>query len=128
MDIKYFGHYDSDSGTYLGFYPTDIWDEEKIPTPNIELSHEEWQLATTGRCKVVGGIHVYFPITEDELAEKQLSIVRSERDRLLKDSDWTQIPNSPLSTEKVQEWATYRQQLRDITNTTPYEFPTQPQK
>jgi hypothetical protein len=128
MDIKYFGHYDLDSGNYLGFYPTDIWDEDKIPTPNIELTRDEWQLATAGRCKVVNNVHVHFPITEDELIEKQLNIIRSERDRLLKDSDWTQIPNSPLSAEKVQEWATYRQQLRDITNTTPYEFPTSPQK
>ena len=41
---------------------------------------------------------------------------RSERDELLKDSDWTVMPDSPLSNSKKAEWTTYRQKLRDITN------------
>ena len=37
--------------------------------------------------------------------------VRAERDRLLAESDWTQVADAPV----VQlEWATYRQALRDI--------------
>ena len=39
--------------------------------------------------------------------------VRNKRDRLLDESDWTQVPDSPANTS---EWATYRQALRDITN------------
>jgi len=42
--------------------------------------------------------------------------VRKQRDRLLAESDWTQMPDSPLTTEKKAEWATYRQALRDITD------------
>ena len=61
--------------------------------------------------------------------------VREERNRRLLQSDWTQLPDSPLSDSKKTEWATYRQQLRDmmgsytdsenntVENTT---FPTQP--
>ncbi len=41
--------------------------------------------------------------------------VRSQRNKLLSDSDWTQVFDSPLSTEQKQAWTTYRQQLRDIT-------------
>lgn len=41
--------------------------------------------------------------------------VGERRTKLLYGSDWTQIPNNPLTTEKQQEWATYRQQLRDVT-------------
>jgi hypothetical protein len=37
-----------------------------------------------------------------------------KRERLLIDSDWTQIPNGPLTLEKKEAWATYRQALRDI--------------
>jgi hypothetical protein len=37
-----------------------------------------------------------------------------QRNTLLVKSDWTQLPNNPLTTEKQQEWAVYRQQLRDI--------------
>ena len=39
---------------------------------------------------------------------------RSERNLLLKMSDWTQLPDSPLSDAKKAEWATYRQALRDM--------------
>jgi hypothetical protein len=34
---------------------------------------------------------------------------------LLSTSDWTQIPNNPLTVEKQSEWAVYRKNLRDIT-------------
>lgn len=40
--------------------------------------------------------------------------IRQHRDTLLFNSDWTQIPDSPLTTAKKAEWATYRQALRDI--------------
>ena len=39
-----------------------------------------------------------------------------KRNRKLKDCDWTQMPDSPLTAEKKTEWATYRQALRDIPN------------
>jgi hypothetical protein len=42
--------------------------------------------------------------------------VRNHRNKLLKLSDWTQMPDSPLSPEKKQEWAVYRQALRDMLN------------
>lgn len=41
--------------------------------------------------------------------------VRHKRNRLLAWCDWTQMPDSPLSPELKTAWATYRQQLRDIT-------------
>tara|TARA_Y100000361_G_C11141354_1_gene335279 strand:+ start:1124 stop:1597 length:474 start_codon:yes stop_codon:yes gene_type:complete len=40
--------------------------------------------------------------------------VRMRRAGLLGSSDWTQNADSPLSTEKKAEWATYRQTLRDL--------------
>ena len=43
-----------------------------------------------------------------------LNRMRQERDILLTQSDWTQMPDSPLSDSKKQEWATYRQALRDF--------------
>lgn len=41
--------------------------------------------------------------------------VREKRGFLLMECDWTQLPNSPLSNERQQEWALYRQALRDVT-------------
>jgi hypothetical protein len=43
-----------------------------------------------------------------------LERMRQWRDILLAQSDWTQMADSPLSTQKKTEWATYRQQLRDF--------------
>ena len=40
--------------------------------------------------------------------------VREMRNKLLQHTDWTQVPDSPLSDSKKAEWATYRQQLRDM--------------
>ena len=43
-----------------------------------------------------------------------LEYLRNIRNNLLNHSDWTQMPDSPLSDSKKAEWATYRQQLRDL--------------
>ena len=40
--------------------------------------------------------------------------IRSERDRLLGESDWTQYADSPLTTEQKTAWAAYRTLLRDF--------------
>ena len=40
--------------------------------------------------------------------------VRAKRDRLLKESDWTQNPDVPDSTSA--KWTAYRQALRDVTS------------
>ena len=49
--------------------------------------------------------------------EARLGAVRVERNSLLNQSDWTQAVDSPLTAEKKTEWATYRQQLRDLPST-----------
>ena len=42
------------------------------------------------------------------------SQIRQLRNQLLIASDWTQGSDSPLTDAKKAEWATYRQQLRDM--------------
>lgn len=69
--------------------------------------------------------------SEAQYREHEVARVRSERNELLNQSDWTQLPDSPLTSAKKQEWAQYRQQLRDFmgTVTDPYtvQFPQKPQ-
>jgi|688.fasta_scaffold2400421_1 hypothetical protein len=48
-------------------------------------------------------------------SETNINQIRLERNRALARTDWTQVPDSPLSPEKKQEWALYRQALRDLT-------------
>jgi hypothetical protein len=40
--------------------------------------------------------------------------VRAQRNQLLQQSDWTQLPDVPIATKEA--WAVYRQQLRDVTD------------
>lgn len=43
----------------------------------------------------------------------QWDLIKQIRNKLLQDSDWTQLPDVPILTKST--WAFYRQQLRDIT-------------
>ena len=45
-----------------------------------------------------------------------LNDLRLVRDAKLAQSDWTQGADSPLTDSKKTQWATYRQSLRDITD------------
>ena len=55
--------------------------------------------------------------------EIKWSEVRSGRDSLLSESDWTQFNDSPISGSTLTDWQTYRQSLRDITNQSdPYDI------
>jgi len=58
------------------------------------------------------------PMNEEEVAartEQEWGAVRGQRNFRLSMCDWTQLPDAPLSNVKMQEWASYRQALRDIT-------------
>ena len=48
-----------------------------------------------------------------ELAEEWKKI-RTRRNRLLSESDWTQGGDSPLTTQKKSDWAKYRTSLRTL--------------
>jgi len=50
----------------------------------------------------------------NEMYKYEYQGIRNQRNDLLYKSDWTQIPGGPLTDEKKAEWATYRQQLRDL--------------
>jgi hypothetical protein len=45
-------------------------------------------------------------------ADAQWRVVRAERNKLLAQCDWTQLPDAPAD---AAVWAVYRQALRDIT-------------
>ena len=56
--------------------------------------------------------------------------LRPERNRLLAESDWTQLNDSPVAEDKRAAWAAYRQDLRDLTDDIDengeVEFPVKP--
>ena len=64
--------------------------------------------------------------TDAEQDALDLQTLRLQRNNLLTQSDWTQFNDSPLTDTKKQEWATYRQALRDLPSTTDPRNPTWP--
>ena len=78
--------------------------------------------------KLVNGIQV--PLTPEEIAQKQqdeiawnngafdraMADLRQRRNALLSASDWTQLPDTTLTTAEKTSWMNYRSELRNITN------------
>ena len=49
-------------------------------------------------------------------AVEPLTFLREERDHRLSETDWTRMDDNGLSDSAKASWATYRQELRDITD------------
>jgi len=78
--------------------------------------------------KLVNGQIV--PLTPEEIAQRQqdeiawnagafdraMADLRQRRNTLLSASDWTQLPDTTLTTAEKTAWMNYRTELRNITN------------
>ena len=81
--------------------------------PNAVFSYTDidninWLEGTTPIPKA--DIEAQFPIVEFDMAMEDL---RAKRNRLLTESDWTILPDSPIADKTA--WQVYRQNLRDLT-------------
>lgn len=59
------------------------------------------------------------PATAEQIAERtaaKSADLRNQRNALLAESDWTQMADVPLSELQKNNWASYRQALRDLTD------------
>lgn len=104
--------------------PSDEWMQEQSLTPV-----KTWKTHDSATQKlesaqlyledgVVYGVQVV-SLTQGEIdgaVAAKASRIRSDRNRRLTESDWTQLADSPLTAEEKAEWATYRQALRDISS------------
>ncbi len=102
--------YNSDTGNIeysFDGHPNDILANE--PCIQGEYSAEEY--------RIVNGSAVRK--TDLEIQTQNLDtawiLLRQHRDNLLKDSDWTQVPDAPVD---ATTWATYRQHLRNLPSNT----------
>ena len=90
--------------------PTPAPSQTAVPDDSPALVDGVWTLGWTGR-----------DWTADELTRLARN-ARYDRDEKLSESDWTQMPDSPLNSTIKQSWFDYRIALRDITEQS--EFPT----
>ena len=71
-----------------------------------------------------------YSLIKEKFGTDYIGALRYLRDIYLKESDWTQLTDSPLTDSKKIEWKTYRQSLRDLpaTEADPENatFPTKP--
>lgn len=103
--------------------PSDLKDPENEFEIEIECPED------LNAYKIIDGTLVEKTDAEklEDIQHLLVPMLKSERDLLLSQSDWTQMPDSPLTDAKKQEWATYRQALRDLPeNTTDPANPTWP--
>lgn len=107
-------HYDAQTGVYQG---TDA----ALPNPRDEgkfllPAHATFTAppqVSAGRVAVFDAVKEVW--TTRDAGPEQWAQVRTARNGLLGQSDWTQLPDSPLTTAQKKAWAVYRQALRDIT-------------
>lgn len=95
----------------------------------VEISSE--QIAEMRRQQAAGKNMIFCRKTNDFVQGHTANQIRAERNRRLRMSDWTQIPDSAISAEKRAQWAVYRQQLRDLPmqkNFPNCEFPQEPKQ
>ena len=106
LDLSDYGVY----GVAVSTKPSAAHDEKAVSNDAPTLIDGVWTLGWTVR-----------DLTADEIALASKA-VRRDRDELLVESDWTQMPDSPLDDSIKASWATYRTALRDIS--TQAGFPT----
>ena len=96
-------HWDSSTNKgHVEYTTVDKWNDE-ITAIGI------WQQAVTDHANEKTA-----QANAKEAARDHLGEVKRYRDIMLYNSDWTQGNDSPLSSSKKTEWATYRQALRDL--------------
>lgn len=107
----------------LGFHEVPF-----APTPTEKVVGKRWGLGTP---KLENGKYVRtFELQdahpkEDEILWKR---VRSKRDKLLAETDWTQLADAPIDKATKKLFASYRQALRDVTDVEDPIFVTWPEK
>ena len=102
----------------------------KVEAKNSGYDNDDTKDVTEVTPTLSGSVYVQtYNITDadEETINKRREIkwseVRSNRDSLLSECDWTQFNDSPISGSTLTDWQTYRQSLRDITNqSTPYDI------
>jgi hypothetical protein len=94
-----------------GYYVISVWKPYNHATEKLVSAAPHFY---DGMCCLVD----VEPMTADELKSRvdtQWVVIRSQRNQILKDTDWTQLADAPVDD---LAWAVYRQALRDITTQT----------
>lgn len=90
-------------------YPVTVSEQPSFPADQMPVMDLNPTLTSTGW--VVGW--TLRSLTQEEL-DGVIKSIRSTRDGLLENCDWTQLSDSPLSDSDKSLWHTYRAELRNV--------------
>lgn len=118
---------------YPAFYDSEIYGPGKsypLPADAREISDEDYNEFFSNMAERTFDASGKLQVRK--APEKSINEIRAERDQLLAASDWTQLPDAPLTQAEKQAWAAYRQTLRDlpeaVVNGVAPKIPEPPQK
>ena len=89
----------------------------KAPDTCFKITQTQWEQLTDGWIASESGGVVTVTEPAGWLENKNNEAwrkIRKERNKLLKDRDYIMVSDITITTEKKEEWTTYRQALRDI--------------
>ena len=94
----------------------------KVESKNSGYNNDDTKDVVEVTPTLSGSVYVQtYQITDadSETIEKRKEIkwaeIRTTRNTLLSESDWTQFQDSPITGSSLTDWQTYRQSLRDVT-------------
>ena len=101
--------------------PTKIVDaqlEGEYLDSSIVMDAAKWDGSTLTGLEFTNQVHVMDFVPEPKTSEELAEQARAQRNQMLAESDWTQLPDARASMgeAKAAEWDAYRQALRDITD------------
>lgn len=110
-DVSFPAQISDDDAASFGFYAV-----QETPAPEGQFQTLERSAALIdGTWVEQWSITSWTQEQIDAATEAQWTAIRTERNKRLADSDWTQLPDAPAD---KTVWAAYRQELRDVTSQT----------
>lgn len=99
-----------------------MYENWKLAKANLDKNIDQYS-AVAEWCNESGQYHIeddgtyYKTVKNPEPSIDELKAqVRAVRDNYLQETDFTQLPDAPFTTEEKAQYAQYRQYLRDYTN------------
>lgn len=96
----------------FGMYPVGYEAAPDYDPMTHRLQHSSEPVLKDGKWLITKTVVALTPKQIADKNEAKAKEVRSQRNTLLSDTDWTQVADAPVD---ATAWATYRQALRDIT-------------
>lgn len=110
--------FDPDTGEYTG--EVNAWDSPLVPGEYLLPAHATYlapPAPENGKFRKWNGqtwVFENIPAPPQPTLQEQAQGARLHRNDLLAACDWTQLPDVPMQPGVRQNWATYRQALRDV--------------